>query len=152
VIIWFVIWGRGSKHAQPQATLPASAPPPVATPATPALDVNTLLANPQNYIGKHVHLRDVLVQSVNGTYSIFVGPSNSQQVLVLLKQGAVPKTLQGKVNPLPSGGVVTIDGTAQKPGSAGELEHSAHIARKDADQVVKQGIVIEADTAVPQTF
>ena len=150
VIVWFVVWGRGSNttgHAGHMAAAPVPVPA-----VKPSLDVPTLLSNSQNYVGQQVHLRDVLVQSTNGTDSIFVGPSESQQVLVILKKGAVPQTLQGKPSAIPQGGIVTVTGTVQKAGSAADLEHSAGISRKQAEQVSKQGIVIEADRADPQTI
>ena len=152
VVIWFVIWGRGTKSSQSVVT-PASTPPPAAAPASqPAVDIATLLSNGGQYLGKQVHLRDALVQGVQGSQSIFVGPSSSQQLLVLLKKGAVPETLQGKPNPIPNGGVVTITGTVEKPPSPAELEHRAGITREKAEQIVQQGIVIEADRAEPQTM
>jgi hypothetical protein len=151
VIVWFAVWGVGGSKKHQVAT-PVAVPQTPATPAGPAMDVASILSQPDTYIGKPVHMRDILVQSANDNASIFVGPSNDQQMLVILKKGSVPDTLKGKSSSIPQGGVVTIDGTAQKPPSASELEHSAKISRKQAEQVVKQGIVIEADSAVPQTI
>jgi hypothetical protein len=126
---------------------------PVAVPAAkPALDVAVLLSNPRQYAGKSANLPDVLVQSANGNASIFVGPGAKRQLLVILKKGAVPNTLQGKPRTLPQGGVVTISGTAQAPRPVPDLEKTAKISRAQAEIVSKQGIVIEADRAIPQTM
>jgi len=152
VIVWFVFWGRGGHNAHPANTTPVAVPQTPAAPTGPAMDVASMLSQPDNYIGQQIRLRDVLVQSSNGTASIFVGPSNTQQILVLLKNGAVPDTLKGKANSIPQGGVVTITGTATKPPSVSDLEHTAKISRKEAEQVNKQGIVIEADRADPQVM
>ena len=151
VIVWFVIWGRGgSRNPQTAATAPANPAPTTAQPAPqPTIDVPTLLSSTSNYIGKDVRLRDVLIQSVNGTSSVFVGPKNSQ-VLVVLQEGAVPDTLQGQPRSLPQGGVVTITGQAEKPGSTRDLERSAKISRKEAEQVQKDGVIINATRVQPQ--
>jgi len=151
VVIWFVVWGHGGHNAHPAAT-PVAVPQTPAAPAGPAMDVASMLSQPDNYTGKQVKLRDVLVQSTNGDASIFIGPSNTQQMLVLLKKGAVPDTLKGKARSIPEGGVVTITGTAVKPPSVRDLEHTGKISRKEAEQVSKQGIVIEADRADPQVM
>jgi len=151
VIVWFAVWGHGGKHAQQEPT-PVAVPQTPVAPAGPAMDVASMLSQQNNYIGKPIHLRDVLVQSANDNASIFVGPTKDQQILVVLKKGSVPDTLKGQTSSIPSGGIVTIDGTAQKPPSARDLARSAKISRKEAEQVVKDGIVIEADTAVPQTM
>jgi hypothetical protein len=152
VVIWFAIWGWGGHRAHPAKTTPVVVPQKPAAPAGPPMDVASMIAQPSNYIGKHVQLRDVLVQDVNGDASIFVGTSDTQRLLVLLKKGSVPNALNGKPMALPTGGVITINGTAMKPASTGDLEHAAHIKRKVADEVEKQGIVIEADSAIPQTM
>lgn len=151
VVVWFVFWGRGTSQRTASGA-PANTPH-VAVPAPkPGLDVPTLLSNQQNYLGKQIHLRDVLVQKVNGTESIFIGPSTDQQMLVILKNGAVPQTLKGKTSTIPENGIVTVDGTVQKAGSVTDLEHSAKISRKEAEEVNKQGVVIEATRAEPQTM
>lgn len=152
VIVWFVVWGRGSHNSHPANTTPVAVPQTPATPAGPAMDVASMLSQPNNYIAKPVRLRDVLVQSVNDDASIFVGASNTEQILVVLKKGAIPDTLKGKANTIPKGGVITITGTATNPSSTAELEHTAKIKRSEAEQVMKQGIVIEADRAEPQTM
>ncbi len=151
VIVWFAVWGRGGHNAHPAAT-PVAVPQTPASTEGPAMDVASMLSQPNNYIGKQVRLRDVLVQSVNGNSSIFVGPTKDQQILVVLKKDAVPDTLKGKVNAIPQGGVVTIEGTATKAPGARDLEHTARLSRKEAEQVAKQGILIEADRADPQTM
>ena len=97
-------------------------------------------------------MRDVLVQDTNGDASFWVGTSDTQRLLVLLKQGAVPNALNGKPRTLSKGGVISVTGTAVKPASRRELEHTAKIKGKAAEQVEKQGIVIEADSAVPQSM
>ena len=113
------------------------------------VEVSTVLSNKNDYIGKSVRLRDVTIQSVNDN-SIFVGSPDAQQILVILKPGAVPDTLQGKSRTLSKGAIVTITGTAQKPGSVKELQHSANISPKEAEKVVNSGVLIEADRAQPQ--
>lgn len=152
VVVWFVVWGRGGHNAHPANTTPVAVPQAPAAPAGPAMNVASLLSQPSNYVGKQVRLQDVLVQGVNGDASIFVGPSNTQQILVVLKKGAVPEPLNGKSSAIPQGGVVTLTGTAEKPASARDLERTAKITRKEADAVEKQGVVIEATQAVPQTL
>lgn len=147
VVVWFIVWGRGNGHraANIAVPVPASVPVPQNT-----VGVASLLANPQQYLGKRIHLRDVLVDSVNGNASIFVGPGNAQQVLVILQKGSVPESLQGKPNAIPQGGVLDVAGTVEKAGSASDLEHTAKITHKQAEAVAQQGIVIEADRADPQ--
>ena len=153
VVVWFVVWGRGGAHKTQPASTPVATPPPATTPASSrSISVANLLNDQAKYLGQQVRLRDVLVQSVNGAQSIFVGPSHDQQVLVILKKGAVPDNLQGKPREIPKSGVVTITGIAQKAGSVGELERTAKISRKEAEQVAKDGIVIEADRAEPQAM
>jgi hypothetical protein len=150
VLIGVIVWWLQTPKTRPASNAPA---PAVTAPAAkPALDVATLLAHPEEYAGKQVHLRDVLVQTSNKNASIFVGPTESQQVLVILKKGAVPDTLKGKPRNLPKGDIVTITGTSQKPGPVGDLEHSAGLSRSQAEKVNQQGIVVEADRADPQTM
>lgn len=147
VVVWFIVWGRGNGHkvSHTAVPVPASVPAPKNT-----VDVAALLSRPQQYIGKQIHLRDVLVQSANGTVSLFIGSSNTQQMLVILKKGSVPNTLQGKPGSIPDGAVVNITGTVEKAGSPTDLEHSAKIKHKEAEAVAQQGIVIEADHVDPQ--
>ena len=148
VVVWFVVWGRGSGH---KATSAVSVPVPASVPAPQnTVDVMTLASHPEQYVGKQVHLRDVLVQSVNGDASVFVGSGSTEQVLVIVKQGAVTKSLQGKPNPIPQGGVLDVTGTVQKPSSVENLERDAKITHKEAEAVMQQGIVIEADRVDPQ--
>jgi cytochrome oxidase assembly protein ShyY1 len=151
VVAGLAIWGISRSNSKAHHAAPVA--PAATTPAVnPPIDVPTLLTNKDTYLGKPVHLRDVLVQSVNGNNSVFVGPSDGQQVLVILKSGAVPDSLQGKTRTLPKGGIVTITGTAEKPGSVTDLEHSAKITGKEAEQVIQQGVVVQADRAQPQTM
>jgi len=147
VVVWFIVWGRGNGHKVTHTVVPV----PVSVPAPQnTVDVAKLLSNPQQYIGKQIHLRDVLVQSANGTASLFIGSSSTQQVLVILKKGSVPNTLQGKPGSVAQGAVINITGTVQKADSATELEHTAKINHKEAEAVAQQGIVVEADRADPQ--
>ena len=147
VVVWFIVWGRGTGHNATNTTVPV----PASVPAPPnTVDVATLLSNPQQYIGKPVHLRDVLVQGSNGTASLFIGSGNTQQALVILKKGSVPDTLQGKPKLISEGDVITVTGTVQKSDSPNDLERTAKITHKQAQAVAQQGIVIEADRADPQ--
>jgi len=147
VLVWFIVWGRGSAHkaSNTAVPVPASVPAPQNT-----VDVASLLSNPRQYIGKQVYLRDVLVQSTNGTASLFIGSSNTQQLLVVLKKGSVPDTLQGKPGSIPQGAVINVSGTVRSAGAAKELSDAAKISPKQAEEVAKQGIVVEAAHADPQ--
>jgi len=151
VIAGLAVWGisRSQAARPPQPVAMSNA---ATSPTHPPLDVPTLLSNKDTYLGKAVHLRDVLVQSVNDEHVIFVGPSAARQVLVILKPGAVPDTLQGKAQNIPRGGIVTITGTAEKAGSAADLERSARVSHNVAKRVSHQGVVVQADRVEPQTM
>lgn len=70
--------------------------------------------DPPSLIGRRVHLTDVKVQSVIGDRTFYVGPSESQKVLVVLEEEKTPNTpLEGKVDVNP-GQTVSFNGVIER--------------------------------------
>jgi hypothetical protein len=156
VVIGLGAWGwhNGWGVRNPNTVSAAPAVAPAAAKRTPMLDVPTLLSsNPADMSGKKIVLRDVLVQSTNGEASIFVGPSKTQQVIVVPEPHAIPETPQGKGSKLESEMVVTITGTVAKPlNSTRAMENDWKISSADAKQVDKTGFYIKASRVDPQNY
>jgi hypothetical protein len=155
VVIGLAAWGWHSGWGVRNPSTVAAAPEPAPTPTVnepPILDVPTLLSSKPE-TGKEIVLRDVLVQSANGTTSLFVGPDKTQRVLIVPEDHAIPDTLQGKQRELKPEMIVTITGTVEKPsGSAKDMRHDWKLSSAEAKQVDDAGIYVKAERVMPQTY
>ena len=95
---------------------PSPSPTPSPTPAGPITDLATVLgaADPAGLAGRAVDLEQpVLVQSVVGDATFWVGPGQDQQVFVFLEENAAPAGAEGLVD-VNQGQRVLVTGTVEK--------------------------------------
>jgi hypothetical protein len=103
----------------PATTAPATAAPPESAPNTadtaPITDLLIVVDtnDPAALIGRRVELQSVLVQSVVGDKTFWVGPSQDQQLFVVLDEERDPPGVEGLVD-VDQGQQVSIGGTVEK--------------------------------------
>lgn len=118
LVLALLIWGALELFDRdPEvAAAPVDAPAVVAADPTPLTDVVAVVTavDPMPLVGRQVQLTGVPVQSVPGDSTFWVGPSESQRLLVVLDEQPTPGTpVEGRVDVDP-GQMVTVTGTLRQ--------------------------------------
>jgi hypothetical protein len=98
-------------------------------------------------VGRRVRLTDVKVQSVIGDRTFYVGPSESQKVLVLLEEEKTPNSpVEGKVDVNP-GQTVSFTGVIERVPSVEEARQRFGRLMNEAElnKLKDQQILIHTD-------
>lgn len=141
----------GCSSNNKQAETPVQAAPAVPKPVS---DVVAVLNNKEQKIGQEITFRDVAVQDADGQDSkkvrqIWVGPSETEQILVVYPPDAVPLA-KGKEQKLSRGSVVTVAGTVKKAPEAAQAAREWHLKKDQAEQIAQAGVYVEASRILPQ--
>lgn len=137
---------KAESHAQQQ-----QAPPTVPKPVS---DVAVLIEQKEQKVGQEVTLRDVAVQDSGEQNSkqlrqLWVGPSSSEQILIVYPPDAVPLA-KGKEQKLSRGSVVSVAGTLKKAPESAKAQRDWHLNKDEAAQLAQTGVYVEAKSVMPQ--
>ncbi len=125
---------------------PAASPSPnVATDGLPITDLATVVTTPdqQSLVNKQVQLTNAPVQSVVGDRTFWVGPSNTQQLLVVLDEALDSSRIDKKLD-INTGQTLTIDGLIRPLPSIQEAQKQWGLSATEAQALKNQKVYLQA--------
>ena len=126
-------------------TTPASPSPDVATDASLITDVVTVVTTPdkQSLVNKQMQLTDVQVQSVVGDRTFWVGPSNTQQLLVVLDEALDTSRVDKKLD-INTGQTLTLKGLIRTLPSIPEAQKQWGLSATETEPLKNQQVYLQA--------
>ncbi len=117
----------------------------VATDGLPITDLATVVTTPnqQSLVNKQVQLTNAPVQSVVGDRTFWVGPSNTQQLLVVLDEALDSSRIDKKLD-INTGQTLTIDGLIRPLPSIQEAQKQWGLSATEAQALKNQKVYLQA--------
>ncbi len=125
---------------------PAASPSPnVATDGLPITDLATVVTTPdqQSLVNKQVQLTNAAVQSVVGDRTFWVGPSNTQQLLVVLDEALDSSRIDKKLD-INTGQTLTLNGLIRPLPSIQEAQKEWGLSATEAQALKNQKVYLQA--------
>ena len=129
----------------PSPTTPASTAPTVVTTTEPITDVVAIATtqDQQSLVNRQVQLTNTPVRSVTGDRTFWVGPSNTQQMLVVLDEaldsGSTEKRLAVK-----AGQMMTINGLLRPMPNTADAQKQWGLSAAEAEALKSQKVYLQA--------
>ena len=115
-------------------------------------------AEAANYVGAHVELGGVVVQSLASDRAFWVGPSPDRQILVVLSPRLTPPTgkhehepnASAPTKPIEPGDSLDLEGTLRAPPTPDGLRRAFDLAPAQLARVAEQPLYVEATQITPR--
>lgn len=130
-------------------TAAASPSPTVSTDASPITDVVIFNTTPdkKSLVNRQVQLTNVNVQSVVGDRTFWVGPNNTQQMLVVLDEALDSGSTEKRLD-VNAGQTVTLTGLVRALPSTQEAQKQWGLSAAEASALQNQQVYLQASQVV----
>ncbi len=129
----------------PSPTIPASTAPTVVTTTEPITDVVvvTTTQDQQSLVNRQVQLTNTPVQSVTGDRTFWVGPSNTQQMLVVLDEALDSGSTEKRLD-VNAGQTLTINGLIRPMPNMADAQKQWGLSAAEAEALKSQKVYLQA--------
>lgn len=129
----------------PSPTIPASTTPTVVTTTEPITDVVVIATtqDQQSLVNRQVQLTNTPVQSVIGDRTFWVGPSNTQQMLVVLDEALDSGSTEKRLD-VNQGQTLTINGLLRPMPNTADAQKQWGLSAAEAEALKSQKVYLQA--------
>lgn len=129
----------------PSPTIPVSAAPTVVTTTEPITDIVavTTTQNQQSLVDRQVQLTSTPVQSVVGDRTFWVGPSNTQQMFVVLDEALDSGSTEKRLD-VNAGQMLTINGLIRPMPGVADAQKQWGLSAAEAEALKSQKVYLQA--------
>lgn len=129
----------------PSPTIPASTAPTVVSTSEPITDVVVIATtqDQQSLVNRQVQLTNTPVQSVVGDRTFWVGPSNTQQMLVVLDEALDSGSTEKRLD-VNAGQMLTINGLLRPMPNMADAQKQWGLSAAEADALKSQKVYLQA--------
>lgn len=129
----------------PSPTIPASTAPTVVTTTEPITDVVVIATtqDQQSLVNRQVQLTNTPVQSVIGDRTFWVGPSNTQQMLVVLDEALDSGSTEKRLD-VNAGQTLTINGLLRPMPNTADAQKQWGLSAAETEPLKSQKVYLQA--------